>query len=118
MVGGAGERRTLRLVARYADMCNLFGDPDTVQRKIDVLHRHCAVLERDPGEITVTQLSSAGLIASGAERPSRDHGTVDEQVGRYRELAEAGVQQVIVGVHGLGEVEPIERFGEVIAAFG
>ena len=118
MVGGAGERRTLRLVARYADMCNLFGDPDTVRRKIDVLHQHCAALERDPGEITVTQLSIAGLIAPGAERPSRDHGTVEETVGRYRELAEAGVQQVFVGVHGLGEVEPIERFGEVIAAFG
>jgi F420-dependent oxidoreductase-like protein len=117
MVGGAGERRTLRLVARYADMCNLFGDPATVRQKLDVLHRHCAAFERDPGEITVTQLSIAGLIAPGAERPSRDHGTVEEQVGRYRELAEAGVQQVMVGVHGLGEVEPIERFGEVIAAF-
>jgi alkanesulfonate monooxygenase SsuD/methylene tetrahydromethanopterin reductase-like flavin-dependent oxidoreductase (luciferase family) len=117
MVGGAGERRTLRLVARYADMCNLFGDPGTVQRKIEVLHQHCAMVERDPAEITITQLSSAGLISPGAERPSRDHGTVDEQVGRYRELAEAGVQQVMVGVHGLGEVEPIERFGEVIAAF-
>ena len=117
MVGGSGERRTLGLVARHADMCNLFGDPDAVRRKIDVLHRHCAAIERDPGEITVTQLSTAGLISSAAQRPSHDHGTVEEQIGRFRELAEAGVQEVIVGVHGLGEVEPVERFGEVIAAF-
>jgi hypothetical protein len=81
------------------------------------LHRHCAELDRDAGEITVTQLSTAGLIATGDARPSQDHGTVEEQIGRYRELAEAGVQQAIVSLHGVGEVEPVERFGEVIAAF-
>ena len=42
LVGGSGERRTLRLVAQHADACNVFGDPDTVRRKVDVLHRHCA----------------------------------------------------------------------------
>ena len=41
LVGGSGEQRTLRLVARYADMCNLFGDPTTVRRKVDVLREHC-----------------------------------------------------------------------------
>ena len=41
LVGGSGERRTLRLVARYADACNLFGEPDEVARKVAVLHEHC-----------------------------------------------------------------------------
>src|SRR5438034_325142 len=41
LVGGGGERRTLALVARHADICNLVGDLETVVRKIDVLHRHC-----------------------------------------------------------------------------
>src|SRR6185436_16203055 len=41
LVGGSGERRTLRLVARYADACNLFGEPDVVARKVEVLHKHC-----------------------------------------------------------------------------
>ncbi|HEV8624091.1 MAG TPA: LLM class F420-dependent oxidoreductase, partial [Acidimicrobiia bacterium] len=42
LIGGSGERRTLRLVARYADACNLFGDLETVRHKLDVLERHCA----------------------------------------------------------------------------
>ena len=49
LVGGSGERRTLRLVARHADACNLFGDPDTVRHKVEVLHRHCADRGPRPG---------------------------------------------------------------------
>ena len=57
LVGGSGERRTLRLVARHADACNLFGDPDTVRHKLAVLHEHCATEGRDPAAITVTHLA-------------------------------------------------------------
>ena len=57
LVGGGGEKRTLRLVARYADACNLFGDAATVRHKLEVLHRHCADVGRDPSEIRVTHLS-------------------------------------------------------------
>ena len=57
MVGGDGERKTLRLVARYADACNLFGrDPETVKHKLEVLDRHCEDVGRDPAEITRTML--------------------------------------------------------------
>ena len=48
LVGGSGERRTLRLVARHADACNLFGDPEIVRHKVGVLHEHCAAEGRDP----------------------------------------------------------------------
>lgn len=102
MIGGSGERRTLKLVAQYADACNLFGDAATVRHKVDVLTKHCAAVDRDPAEITVTQLSSPG----GA--------SLDDEIGRYRELAEAGVQQAIVS---LDTVEAVERFAPVVTAF-
>ena len=117
VVGGSGERRTLRLVARHADACNVFGEPEDVRHKVAVLHRHCEAEGRDPAEITVTQLSTAGVIAEQADREHEDQGTVAEQVGRYRALADAGVHEVFVAVHDPGTGEGVERFAEVIAAF-
>ncbi len=58
LIGGSGERKTLRLVARYADACNLFAmDPAEVAHKLEVLERHCATEERDPATITKTILA-------------------------------------------------------------
>jgi alkanesulfonate monooxygenase SsuD/methylene tetrahydromethanopterin reductase-like flavin-dependent oxidoreductase (luciferase family) len=57
LVGGTGEKRTLRLVAEYADACNLFDIPDggaTVRERLELLHRHCAELGRDPAEVETT----------------------------------------------------------------
>jgi alkanesulfonate monooxygenase SsuD/methylene tetrahydromethanopterin reductase-like flavin-dependent oxidoreductase (luciferase family) len=56
LIGGGGERKTLRLVAQYADACNLFGGPDEVAHKVDVLRRHCDAVGRDINEIEVTVL--------------------------------------------------------------
>jgi F420-dependent oxidoreductase-like protein len=67
MVGGSGEKRTLRLVAQYADMCNVHGSPDTVRRLLGVLERHCADVGRDPAEITKTRLASLFLSSSPEE---------------------------------------------------
>jgi alkanesulfonate monooxygenase SsuD/methylene tetrahydromethanopterin reductase-like flavin-dependent oxidoreductase (luciferase family)/predicted kinase len=117
LVGGSGEQRTLRLVARHADACNLFGDPDVIRHKVSVLHRHCETEGRDPSEITVTQLAEAAVMANGGERYAGVVGTVDEQIGRYRELADAGVQQVFVALHEDGTTDQVERFADVIAAF-
>jgi F420-dependent oxidoreductase-like protein len=135
MVGGSGERRTLKLVARYADACNLFGDPDTVRHKLDVLRAHGETVGRDPAEIEVTNLTSA-LVA--ADRGSLDAlversrpptlspeafadrvkaGTADDQIGRYRQYAEAGVQTAIVNFPALDGPGQIEQFAPVIAAF-
>jgi F420-dependent oxidoreductase-like protein len=66
LIGGGGERRTLRLVARYADACNLFGDADTMRHKLQVLDRHCADAGRDPATITKTRLGTL-LIAETAK---------------------------------------------------
>jgi F420-dependent oxidoreductase-like protein len=58
LVGGSGERKTLKLVARYADACNLFApDPATVAHKLDVLARHCEAEGRDPSTIATTILA-------------------------------------------------------------
>ena len=77
LVGGSGERRTLRLVARHADACNLFGDPDTVRRKVAVLHEHCAAEGRDPAVVEVTHFAPARAI--GGRRAARGRG---RRVGR------------------------------------
>jgi F420-dependent oxidoreductase-like protein len=116
LVGGSGERRTLRLVARYADACNLFGDAATVRHKVDVLHRHCTELDRAPAEVTVTNLTSAQVVDAGDDRPGDNAGTVDEQIGRFRAFAEAGVQTAIVSLPDVAE-GGIERFAPVLAAF-
>jgi F420-dependent oxidoreductase-like protein len=105
MVGGSGEKRTLRLVARHADMCNLVGDADTVRHKVEVLHGHCAAEGRDPADITVTHLGTA------------DAPTVDDHVGRYRQLAEAGMQTAIVSLPRVATPEVVSGFAEVIDAF-
>jgi F420-dependent oxidoreductase-like protein len=135
LVGGSGEKRTLRLVAQYADACNLFGDAATVRRKVAVLHEHCASVGRSPADVRVTHLSTSLTASSEAELSSLvdrlrgdrvspevyaarvNAGTVDEQIGRFRELADAGVQTAIVSLPDLSSPEPVERFAEVIAAF-
>ncbi len=135
LVGGQGERRTLRLVARYADACNLRGEPAEVRRKVGVLAEHCAAAGRDPDAIAVTHLSTAlvGVTQQDVEaavdvlRPKSaspeayrtwaNAGTVDDHIGRFRELAEAGVQEAVVSLPDLASEAPVERFGEVIAAF-
>ena len=67
MIGGSGEKRTLRLVAQYADMCNVSGGPATVRHKLDVLRAHCADVGRDPAEITTTRLGTLVLTDDADE---------------------------------------------------
>ena len=134
VIGGSGERRTLRLAARYADACNLFGDADVLAHKVDVLRRHCADVGRDPAEVRVTHLSTAVAARTGREldaavdrirpRPAPPEsvvgrlgaGTVTDQIGRYRTLAAAGVQTAIVALPDVATPGALESFGEVIAA--
>src|SRR3972149_3606979 len=66
MIGGGGERKTLRLVAQYADACNVFGTPEGIARKYAILAEHCAAVGRDPAEIEHSTLQNARISASGA----------------------------------------------------
>ena len=135
LVGGNGERRTLRLAATYADACNIIGELDVVDRKIGALRAHCEAVGRDPAEVEVTQLSTTLVGRTGSEvaallerlRPRRtsaerfaasvNAGTVDDQIGRFRALANQGVGTAIVSLPDLDDTDPIERFGQVIGAF-
>jgi F420-dependent oxidoreductase-like protein len=58
LIGGGGERKTLRLTARYADLWNGFGDAATVHHKLEVLREHCAAIGRDPQEVVTTRLGT------------------------------------------------------------
>lgn len=90
MVGGSGERKTLRLVATYADACNLFANPqvgvDGIARKLAVLDEHCAAVGRDPREIRRT------ILWTGVD-PSEDPAGFLEQMRGY---ADVGVEEVHV----------------------
>ena len=67
MVGGSGEKVTLRLVAEHADMSNIFGSPDVIRHKLGVLRDHCAAVGRDPAEITTSWLGTLVLVESAEE---------------------------------------------------
>lgn len=103
LIGGSGERKTLRLVAQYADACNLFGDPKMVRRKVEVLHAHCADLGRDPASIEVTHLST---------RPN-----VADPIPHFEALAEAGVQTAIVNFSDVPTTADVGSYERVIQAF-
>jgi len=102
LIGGSGEKKTLRLVARYADACNLFGDPPTVRRKLEVLRQHCEAEGRNYDDIEKTVLFpfNLGPDGSGAERV----------VQRLAAFAEVGVQAVIGGF-ATDPLRPIEIMG-------
>jgi F420-dependent oxidoreductase-like protein len=79
LIGGGGERRTLRLVAQYADMWNGFGDPETVRHKVEVLTEHCRDVGRDPSEIVKTRLG--GLVVAPTQEAA-DRGAAAYQAAR------------------------------------
>jgi F420-dependent oxidoreductase-like protein len=91
MVGGGGERKTLRLVAQYADACNVFGGPENVARKYAILDAHCAAVGRDPSEIERSTLQNVRVGPAGAGRTESPQEVVD----RFGELSDAGVEHVI-----------------------
>jgi F420-dependent oxidoreductase-like protein len=103
LVAGGGERKTLRLVAQYADACNLFGDAPAVAQKLVVLKRHCDALGRDYAEIEKTSLGGANLA------PGQD--TAGEVVRRCRALAAEGVSHAIFNMPNVSDLAPLEVFG-------
>ncbi len=106
MIGGGGERKTLRLVAQYADACNVFGDPGRIHHKYEVLREHCAAIGRDPEEIERSTLQSVRLELDG--QPGDSPAQV---VDRFGELADAGAQHVIFGVQNVWDPRTIEILG-------
>jgi alkanesulfonate monooxygenase len=108
LIGGSGERKTLRLVARYAQACNLFPGPD-LAHKLDVLQRHCEREGRDYDDIEKTVIFRFDVGDDG-ER-------VDETLRELRRLAGLGVQVAHGSVRDVWRVRPLEILGkEVVPA--
>ena len=106
LIGGGGERKTLRLVATYADACNIIGDAATVGHKVDVLRRHCDDVGRDPGEVEVTALMG---VPEDADRE-----TILREV---ESLAAAGTQAIVVRSTGPEPSKWLEEtWGPVVPA--
>ena len=103
LIGGSGERKTLKLVARYADACNLFGEgPDVIAHKLEVLRDHCRDENRDPSQITKTVLQTGSALDD-----------VDRFLSRLEDYAELGVTEVQV-VPDRHPVEFVEEFADRI----
>jgi F420-dependent oxidoreductase-like protein len=101
LIGGGGEQKTLRLVAQYADACNIFGGPDQLTHKFSVLRERCAEVGRPFEEIERTTLQSVGFRG---ETPS-------EIVDRFGDLARVGVQHVILGLADVWDPKNLDNFG-------
>ncbi|WP_420644878.1 LLM class F420-dependent oxidoreductase [Candidatus Leptofilum sp.] len=111
LIGGAGEKKTLRLVAQYADACNLFAfmGNEELACKLDVLKRHCDDVGRDYAEIEKTALGFV-MLGEGGMSPS-------DVIGMCRGLAEVGFDSFIFSLGNVHDLAPIEVIGrEVIPA--
>jgi F420-dependent oxidoreductase-like protein len=112
LIGGGGEKKTLRLVAQFADASNLFGGPEELAPKYRILADHCAAVGRDFTEIERTNMQGVGIGSAGAW--SQQPESPDAIVERFGRLAEVGVQHVIVNFAEANDPELIELLGSKV----
>jgi F420-dependent oxidoreductase-like protein len=103
LIGGSGEQKTLRLVARFADACNLWPTPE-VPHKLKVLRAHCEAVGRDYDAIEKTAMLQMDVGENGEK--------VEALIGQLRWLATMGIQTVIGGVKDVWRIKPLEVLGE------
>ncbi|MEO9363079.1 MAG: LLM class F420-dependent oxidoreductase [Nitrososphaera sp.] len=136
MVGGAGEKRTLWIVAKYADACNLFGSVETVKKKLDILKEHCKSVGRDYGSILKTKLATVVIDDEDGEAAKQRvqkyfngmpeemvkimketvmYGTPEDISRQVESFEQAGIQYLIVNLEPSRELETLDKFaGRVI----
>lgn len=110
LVGGGGELKTLKLVARHADACNVFGSPDQVRHKYAILREHCEREGRDYDTIEKTNLSWIALTPDGARGSMTPTGLV-ERIGGW---AEAGSMHTIVSIKNAWDLSKLELIGREV----
>lgn len=127
LVGGEGEKRTLEIVAKYADACNLLGSPETIKRKLDVLKEHCKKVGRDYDSILKTKLGGVlidnneeeakkrvNLILKGmSEQQIKEYiiyGTADSVLQQIELLEKVGIQYFIVNLEPSRQFDELESF--------
>jgi F420-dependent oxidoreductase-like protein len=132
MIGGSGEKKTLRMVAQYADASNFFGDAERLRHLVGVLEDHCERLDRDPAEITKTRLGTI-VIASTQEEadgklerlaqatrmdPDRRAmvltGDPDTVAEKASELLESGIDGLIFNSPDVHDLETVQLLGETL----
>ncbi|HLM09237.1 MAG TPA: LLM class F420-dependent oxidoreductase [Thermoleophilaceae bacterium] len=132
LIGGSGERKTLRLVAQYADGCNIFGDPERVRHLLGVLEAHCETVGRDPSEITKTAMATIAIGETEADARGkldimRALGVPEERIAGFttgtpdqlRELAEAyrdaGLEGLTIRMPDAHDLDAVALAGETLA---
>jgi F420-dependent oxidoreductase-like protein len=105
LIGGGGERKTLRLVAQYAQACNLFAGPE-LERKLDVLREHCAAVGRNYDDIEKTVMMPFEIGANGEN--------ADRLLDQLRKLSELGIAHVHGRIPDVASITPLQIFGERI----
>jgi hypothetical protein len=106
MIGGGGERKTLRLVAQYADACNVFGDAQRIHHKYEVLREHCEAIGRNPDEIERSTLQSVKVTTDA--KPGDSPAQIIDWFG---ELGDAGAQSVIFSARDVWDPAVIDALG-------
>jgi len=135
LIGGSGERRTLRTVAKYGDACNLFGSPETVKKKLAVLRDHCTIVGRDYGSILKTKLGTVAIdkdrqavesrIAEAykqfPEQMRREfviYGTPEDVRRQIEEFRNVGIEYLIVNFEPRRQLEAMDLFAdEVVSSY-
>jgi len=132
LIGGSGEKKTLKLVAKYADACNVFGSPETVKRKFSILREHCKAVGRDYDDIVKTKLGAVVIdkdsdtlrhLVSEAFNKWPDEmrnefviaGNPDEVRRKIETFRDVGVDYMIVSFEPKRELESLRLFGEEIS---
>ena len=127
LVGGSGEKRTLRIVAQYADACNLFGSVETVKAKLNVLKEHCKAVGRDYDSILKTKLATIVIdddkkmakkrvqdffkgFTEQAIEETAIYGTPEDVSEQIKSFEEAGIQYLIMNSEPSRELQTLETF--------
>jgi len=131
LIGGSGERKTLRIVAKYADACNLFGSPETVRKKLEILKEHCKSVGRDYDSILKTKLGA--IVVDDNEETAKDrvkqsfrgfpeeqikefviYGTPEDISRQIERLEQVGIQYFIVDLEPARELEALDTFASKV----
>jgi alkanesulfonate monooxygenase SsuD/methylene tetrahydromethanopterin reductase-like flavin-dependent oxidoreductase (luciferase family) len=131
LIGGSGERKTLRMVAQYADGCNLFGGPDRAKHLLEVLEGHCERLGRDPAEITKTSMRTIAIGETEADVKAKldamrgfwpeeriagvTAGTPDQILEVAQGYVDVGIEGLTFSMPDVHDVEAVALAGETLA---
>ncbi len=127
MIGGSGERRTLKIVAKYGDACNVFGSVETVKKKLKVLREHCRSVGRDYDSIVKTKLGHVVIdkdkekvaeamkdLPEDRRREYAIYGTPEEVRRQIEAFRDAGIEYLIVNLEPANELQALDLFANEV----